>query len=256
MGPLACILKADGTNCEVETAHALEQAGARAVIVPMNRLRAGEVRLADHDMLVVAGGFSYGDDVAAGKVMAVELMSFLADEMADFVAAGKPVLGICNGFQVLVRTGLLPFGELGTMSATLTENQSGRFECRWVTMAPESDTRADFLQGLPSRLEMPMAHREGRFWADDETMARLEAEGLIALRYVDSNDEPTDVYPANPNGALHAIAGVCDPTGRIVGLMPHPERFVEDVRHPAWHRRPATSEPDGLVFLRAFTALA
>jgi phosphoribosylformylglycinamidine synthase len=256
LGPRACLLKADGTNCEHETAHALRLVGARPEIVPMNQLRARERRLADYDLLVVPGGFSYGDDVGAGKVMAVELMSFLADEMAEFMAAGKPMLGICNGFQVLVRTGLLPFGDLGSGAATLGDNLSGRYECRWVRMAAESDTRAAFLHELPAQMEMPMAHGEGRFWADEATLARIEAEGLVALRYVDTSGKPTHDYPANPNGALHAIAGVCDPSGRVLGLMPHPERFIEDFHHPAWRSRPSGRTPDGLAFLRAFVATA
>jgi len=252
--PRACVLKADGTNCEVETAHAFEIVGAEAVIVPVNRLRWKEQRLADYDILVVPGGFSYGDDVISGKVLAVELMSFLADQISEFAAAGKPILGICNGFQVLVRTGLLPFGELGAMHATLAQNDSGRFECRWVTMAPEGTS--DVAKGLPECFELPVAHHEGRFFADENALGRIEAEGLVALRYVDGDGRPTQDHPANPNGSLHAIAGLADPTGRIVGLMPHPERYVERFHHPDWRRRPADEVPHGLTFFRTLVASA
>jgi phosphoribosylformylglycinamidine synthase subunit PurQ / glutaminase len=252
--PRVCILKADGTNCEVETGHAFALAGADPEIVPMNLLRWRERRLSDYDVLVAPGGFSYGDDVASGKVMAVELMSFLADEMRAFAAAGKPILGVCNGFQVLVRTGLLPFGELGTMRATLTTNASGRFECRWVEMRRESEPA--ILSGVPDRLALPSAHAEGRFYADPDTLARIEAAGLVALRYVDRDGGPTATYPANPNGSLNAIAGLTDPTGRILGLMPHPERYVQPYQRPGWQQRPGDGVPDGLAVFRRIVAIA
>jgi phosphoribosylformylglycinamidine synthase len=252
-GPRVCILKADGTNCELETEHAFTLAGARPEIVPMNRLRWRERRLADYDLLVVPGGFSYGDDVVSGKILAVELMSFLAGELAQFAACGKPILGICNGFQVLVRTGLLPFGELGEMRATLTQNTSGRYECRWVRLVTAAN---DLAAALPERLALPVAHGEGRFYAGDAVLARLEAERLVALRYADRAGEPTQAYPDNPNGSLHAIAAVTDPSGRIFGLMPHPERFVGRTHHPDWRRRPTAAEPDGLGLIRRLVALA
>jgi phosphoribosylformylglycinamidine synthase len=252
--PRICVIKADGTNCEVETAFAIEKAGGRAEVVPINLLRRGDVRLSDFDALVVPGGFSYGDDVASGKVLAVELMTFLADELRRFAELGKPVLGVCNGFQVLVRTGLLPFGELGEMRATLAQNERGRFECRWVRMAPEGE--APLLAGLPETVELPVAHGEGRFYADDETLRRIEDAGLVALRYLDEEGRPTADYPANPAGSLHAIAGVTDPSGRILGLMPHPERFVERFHHPDWRRRPPDEEPHGMAFFRRLVELA
>jgi phosphoribosylformylglycinamidine synthase I len=252
--PRFCVLKADGTNCEVETAHALREAGAQAEIVPMNLLRWRERRLADFDGLVAAGGFSYGDDVASGKVMAVELMSFLADDIRTFAALGKPILGICNGFQVLVRTGLLPFGQLGQPATALTTNDSGRYECRWVRLGVVG--RSSALCHLPPEIELPSAHAEGRLQADAATLARIEDEGLVAFRFLDQDGHPTNRYPANPSGSVHAIAGVSDPTGRILGLMPHPERFVRPHQHPAPQLRPPERQPDGLQLLRGVVALA
>lgn len=252
--PRVCVLKADGTNCEVETAYAFGKVGAAAEIVPVNLLRWGERRLAAYDILVVPGGFSYGDDVSAGKVLAVEIMSFLADQVGQFAAAGKLVLGICNGFQVLVRTGLLPFGELGALRATLAANGSGRYECRWVSLLTTGES--DLVAGLPERIELPVAHAEGCFWADDETLTRIETEGLVALRYADAHGRATQGYPANPNGSRHAIAALADRSGRILGLMPHPERFVVRFHHPNWRRRPSGEVPHGLAFLRRLVELA
>jgi phosphoribosylformylglycinamidine synthase len=220
----------------------------------MNRLRAGARRLAHYDLLVIPGGFSYGDDVVAGKIMAVELAAFLEADLRAFAAAGKPIVGICNGFQVLVRTGLLPFGDLARPSATLAQNASGHFECRWVRMRPEGTS--GYTAGLPAILELPVANGEGRFLASDEVLRRIEAEGLVALRYVDEVGRPTTDYPANPNGAELGIAGVVDPTGRIFGLMPHPERFLFPYQHPAGGDWPATRVPDGLAVLRNIVALS
>jgi phosphoribosylformylglycinamidine synthase len=251
--PRICILKADGTNCEVETAHACRLAGATAEVVPVNRLRSGELRLADYDGLIVPGGFSYGDDVVSGKILAVELMTRLADALGEFAAAGKPILGICNGFQVLVRTGLLPFGQLGAMRATLAANGSGRFECRWVTLVRTAT--AGIAATLPERLELPSAHGEGRFWVDEATLAEIEVRGLVALRYAAADGRPTEAFPANPNGSLSAIASISDPSGRVLGLMPHPERHVTRQQHPNWRRR-AAGEPDGLRFFQAWVAAA
>jgi phosphoribosylformylglycinamidine synthase len=252
--PRFCVLKADGTNCEVETAHALRLAGAAAEIVPMNLLRWGQRRLGDYDGLVIAGGFTYGDDVASGKVMAVELMSFLGDDVGAFAAAGKPIVGICNGFQVLVRTGLLPFGDLGRPAAALTANDSGRYECRWVRLGVAS--RAGALARLPERMELPAAHGEGRFHAGADALQRMEESGLVAFRYLDAHGQPTRRYPENPNGSAGAIAGLVDPSGRILGLMPHPERFVAAHQYPVWEERAALGAPDGLCLLRAVVSQA
>lgn len=244
--PRVCILKADGTNCDEETAHAFALARGAPERVHVNQLREKRRSLRDYAILAISGGFSYGDDIVSGKVLALELISYLADELRTFVASGKLVLGICNGFQVLVRTGLLPFQNLGTMDATLVANDSGVFECRWVNLvAPKSP--CIFTEGLEEReISLMVAHGEGRFFAEENEAQRIVEDNLIALRY-SSKGVPTSDYPANPNGSMGAIAGVCDPTGRIFGLMPHPERFVKREQHPNW-RRLSLGPPHGLPF--------
>lgn len=235
MKPRVCILRTDGTNCDVETAHAFHLAGGEAYAVHMNELRSGDMHLGTFQLLAIPGGFSYGDDVASGKILASELVTFLGDELRQFVSAGKPILGICNGFQVLVRTGLLPFPQLGEMRATLAANVSGHFQCEWVGLKPDPESPCIFTRGLPPLMELQMAHGEGRFYAPPSLLIDASRQKLFALRYA-----------SNPNGSVRDIAGVCDPTGRIFGLMPHPERFVDRLHHPNWRRRPADSPPDGL----------
>ncbi|MSR84843.1 phosphoribosylformylglycinamidine synthase I [Candidatus Uhrbacteria bacterium] len=244
MNPRVCILQTDGTNCDRETAYAFMRAGGNPRLVHINQLRARSVRLADFQILAIPGGFSYGDDVASGKILALELTTFLSDELRAFVEAGKLVIGICNGFQVLVRTGLLPFRELGKMSATLTHNVSGRFQCEWVRMVVEQGSPCVFTRGMESEISLQIAHGEGRFFASPETLVQIEERKLVALRYA----------PHNPNGSENAIAGVCDPSGRIFGLMPHPERFVDPLQHPNWRSR-WMEPPHGLkIFQNAVAA--
>lgn len=243
MKPMVCVLRTDGTNCDEETAYAFEKAGGHAVRVHVNQLRDGEAHLGDYQILVIPGGFSYGDDVASGKILAIELISYLRNELEEFVSRGKLVLGICNGFQVLVRTGLLPFRATGRMPASLVTNDSGHFECRWITMVVEVSPCV-FTRELEGELSLPVAHGEGKFYASTETLAALEAQGLITVRYSEDG-KATLRYPANPNGSVNGIAGICDPTGRIFGLMPHPERFVELTQYPNW-RRQKNVKPNGL----------
>lgn len=251
--PRVCVLYADGTNCDRETHYAFAKAGGEPELVHVNQLRSGEKKLADYHILVIPGGFSYGDDVLAGKVLAVELTSFLADQLQAFVDAGKPVLGICNGFQVLVRTGLLPDARMGDIKAALVTNDSGRFECRWVYLRVE-ESPCIFTRGLAGRLlYFQAAHGEGKFYTSPQVLRAIEGGGQVVFRYATSSGEPTAAYPYNPNGSLGAIAGICDPSGRILGLMPHPERFVEVTQHPNWRRPEVKSlfrEPHGLAIFR------
>jgi len=246
--PPVLILHATGTNRDREAAWACELAGAAPEIVHVNQLCAGERRLADYRMLVLPGGFSYGDDLGAGKLWAVTLRYRLGDDLAAFIAAGRPVLGICNGFQALVKAGLLPGvrdqnGDdrltPGPCSLapdfTLARNASARFECRWVYLAPQPNSPCIFTRGLTEPIYCPVAHGEGRFVARDaRALADLEAAGLVALRYVGPGGAAAP-YPWNPNGSQNDIAGICNPQGTILGLMPHPEDHIIEEQHPRYH---------------------
>lgn len=242
------ILRAPGINRDEDAAAAIEMAGGRAERIHVNRLVTGQVRLADYAMLVIPGGFSYGDHLGAGKLLAVDLLHRLAEQLTAFVADRRPVLGICNGFQVLVKAGLLPgivSEQRPTAQATLTENVSGRFECRWVQLAAEPNSRCIFTAGMERPIETPVAHGEGRFvCADAATLEQLQARGQVALRYIGTD------YPANPNGSDAAIAGVCNPTGTVMGLMPHPENAILPTQHPRWTREPARKVGDGLILFQ------
>ncbi|OGY25106.1 MAG: phosphoribosylformylglycinamidine synthase I, partial [Candidatus Woykebacteria bacterium RBG_13_40_7b] len=226
----------DGTNCDEETFYAFEKFGGYPEYVHVNFLRQGKKKLKDYQILVLPGGFSYGDDVASGKILAVEMTSFFKDKLTDFVKGGGLVLGICNGFQTLVRTGLLPYGAIGKMEATLAQNASGHFECRWVDMRVEK-SRCEFLNGHERKVaEVSVNHGEGRFFAESAVIKKIQSEGLVVFRYVDEKGRPTQEYPLNPNGSVGSIAGICDPTGRVLGLMPHPEKFIDTTQHPNWRR--------------------
>ncbi len=250
MKPRVCILRTDGTNCDVETYYAFEKAGGSCEMVHVNHLRTGAKKLHDYQILAIPGGFTYGDYIHSGKILSVELASFLKDQLSKFVADGKPVIGICNGFQVLVRTGLLPRGELGKVSVTLMHNDSGRFECRWVHLLVEK-SNCIFTRNMEGTLvQYQVAHEEGKFYTRKETLAEIENAGQVVFRYADPDTgKATGVYPLNPNGSLNSIAGICDRTGRVLGLMPHPERFVEKFHHPNW-RRGGIGEPHGVPLFR------
>ncbi len=242
--PPILILHATGTNRDREAAWACELAGGAPEIVHMNQVLAGERRLADYRMLLLPGGFSYGDDLGAGKLWAVALRYRLGDDLAAFIAAGRPVLGICNGFQALVKAGLLPgAGDWGlgagggssSQAFTLTRNDSARFECRWVHLAPQPTSPCIFTRGLTEPIACPVAHGEGKFVArDDGALAALEAAGLAALRYTGPDAGPAP-YPWNPNGSQNDIAGICNPQGNVLGLMPHPEDHIIPEQHPRYH---------------------
>jgi len=272
MAPRALILRAPGINRDEDAAAAIELAGGRPERIHINRVVEGSTKLADYALLIIPGGFSYGDHLGAGKLLAVDLAHRLGDALAAFVADGRPVIGICNGFQVLVKAGILPgmasadqnqeprtenqesangsrFLVLGSQ-ATLTDNTSGRFECRWVQLAADPGSCCVFTQGFERPIEVPVAHGEGRFVARDQAaLQALRARGQVALRYV-AADGGAAGYPDNPNGSDDAIAGVCNPAGNVLGLMPHPEDAILPHQHPRWTREPRRAEGDGLALFR------
>jgi phosphoribosylformylglycinamidine synthase I len=254
--PRAIVLRAPGTNCDEETSAAWERAGAVVETWHVGRLLETPAGLDAFQILTIPGGFSYGDDLGAGRIFATRLGTVLGEALRRFHDRGGLVLGICNGFQVLVRAGLLPGGPSAT-AATLAHNDCGHFESRWVRLLPTSGRSPFLVDAEP--IELPVAHGEGKFvLADPSALAALESNGQVVLRYVDESGRPTQAYPANPNGSPGAVAGVCDPTGRIFGLMPHPERFVDRLHHPRWTRRAVggEGEGDGLrIFTNAIKAL-
>ncbi len=250
--PRVLILHATGTNRDREAALACELAGGDPDIVHINQLQSGERHLLDYHMLVVPGGFSYGDDLGAGTLWALDLKRRMGEDVARFVAEGRPVLGICNGFQALVKSGLLPGDETqpksdlsrppqaiidrSPQSVTLTTNTSQHFECRWVYLMPNHSSPCLFTQGIREMIYCPVAHGEGRLAiAGADRLQSLERQGLIALTYVDAHGAPAD-YPGNPNGSMGNIAGLCNPAGNVLGLMPHPEDHIFDWQHPRRQR--------------------
>lgn len=245
--PKICILKADGTNCDAELAYAFQKAGGETKFVHINELRSKEVNLKNFQVLAFPGGFSYGDDIASGKILAVEMISFFKEELEKFKDKKGIILGICNGFQAIIRTGLLPFGNLGKMDATLAPNDSGHFECRWVRLKTEKNSRSPFLEGIIDRGWYSVNHGEGKLLAEQKIIDKIEKENLVAFRYVDEENNPTQKYPQNPNGSINAIAGITDPTGLVFGMMPHPEKFVDITQYPNW-RREDIKKPHGLPF--------
>jgi len=246
MKPNICILRSDGANCDEELYYAFEKFGAKPQMVHVNELRSKSKKLKDFQILALPGGFSYGDDIASGKVLAIELVSFLGDEIRSFVAKKGLVLGICNGFQTLVRTGLLPFNNLGKMEATLAQNESGHFECRWVKIKNEKSKCAFLNHKNP--IDIAVNHGEGKFFTESSVIKKIEDENLVVFQYVNSQGKPTQEYPQNPNGSINAIAGVCDPTGRILGMMPHPEKFIEITQHPNWRREKFIKPHGAFIF--------
>lgn len=264
MKPKALVLQARGTNRDYDVMEALTLAGADPVGVPLNDLRANKVNWNDFQMLIVAGGFSYADALGAGKLLALDLNSYFNEEIAAFVASGKPVIGICNGFQALVKSGILPGTNViarsgvaatqqppardriastlagtrnDTAQATLTFNAQGHFECRWVNLQPISQT-CIWTQGLEDMITCPIAHGEGNFQVSGPSLVNmLTTNDQIALTYVFPDGSPSKgEYPANPNGSVLDIAGICNPAGNVLGLMPHPEDHIYPHQHPQWMR--------------------
>jgi phosphoribosylformylglycinamidine synthase len=256
--PRVCVLRAPGTNCDVETAFAFDTCGGAAERVHLFRLFEQPDLLERFQVLCLPGGFSYGDDVGAGVVCGDQLQSRLGEALGRFLEADKLVLGICNGFQVLLKSGILPGGHAGWTSGanterttTLTWNTNGKYTALWVSIdvcSPQSV----FLRGL-ERFELPVAHAEGRLaLRDPGQLAELESGRQVALRYADPQGSSSPdgyggvlPYPLNPNGSIANIAGLCDPSGRILGLMPHPERFLFRTQHPRWTRSDAPTHAAG-----------
>jgi phosphoribosylformylglycinamidine synthase len=242
------ILRAPGTNCDVESAFAFEKAGAQVDLVHVAELISRQRPLSGYRIMVIPGGFTYGDDISAGRILANELRLKLSDEIQRFVDDGRLVLGICNGFQVLVKACLLPrrTGEEPQL-LTIAGNDSGKFECRWIYLRGSKISPCIFTRGI-DMMYLPVAHAEGRVVISAEAL-----EGVsVALHYADETGDIQAGYPHNPNGSMNNIAGVCDATGRVFALMPHPERFVRWTQHPRWTREARRDHGDGLrIFLNA-----
>lgn len=243
--PRALVLRAPGTNCDEETAAAWHLAGAAVEVRRLGEVLESPEALDSFQILTFPGGFSYGDDLGAGRIFATRLGHVLEDALRRFHDRGGLLMGICNGFQILVKAGLLPGS---TSAASLTHNESGRFESRWVRLLPTPGVSPFLTDTDP--IELPVAHGEGQYVAADTSAGR------VVLRYADPQGHPTDAYPDNPNGSPGGVAGLCDATGRIFGLMPHPERHVDPLHHPRWTRRGPKVEGDGLrIFRNAVAAV-
>jgi phosphoribosylformylglycinamidine synthase subunit PurQ / glutaminase len=235
------ILTGHGLNCEAETAQAFRMCGAHADLVHLSDvLEARSDRgVLDYQLLAMVGGFSFGDHLGAGVVYANRLRHRLSDSLQAFAGNGGLILGICNGFQVMVQLGLLPGfdGDYRTQRATLGPNERAGYRDAWVRLRAESASRCVWTRGIDT-IDLPSRHGQGRLLVEDEAqMERLESEGLVAVRYVDAQGKPTQRWPENPSGSTHAVAGLCDPSGRLFGLMPHPEGFLYGFHHPLWQRR-------------------
>jgi len=240
------ILRAPGTNCDLETEHAFRLAGAEAVRLHVNGLLQRPEELNRYQVLCIAGGFSYGDDLGAGAILAAQIRQPLAEHLQRFCQQDRLVLGICNGFQVLLRSGLLIAADQQGPRATLTQNDSARFEDRWVDLQVVTD-RCPLLSGI-ERMQLPVAHAEGKFVARGEsTLRQIQQAGQTALLYT-RGDRPGSEpdYPHNPNGSQGHVAAVCSADGRMLGMMPHPERFVDFTQHPRWTRTERRDPGDGL----------
>lgn len=232
------ILFAPGTNFDEETKYAFEKAGAVADILPMSQLLGSPKILGNYNILDFPGGFSYGDDLLAGKIWANQVRIYLLPEINKFIRKGGLIIGVCNGFQVLMRSGLLPGFGLLHNTAGLIYNEKNKFECRWVRLKMKDSRCVFFKNTALDGGELPVQHGEGRFvTANSSIMQKLIDNKQIVFQYADEAGKPTASYPDNPNGSMYSIAGICDTTGQIFGMMPHPEHFVEDWQHPNWRRK-------------------
>jgi len=259
----ALVITGNGTNCETEAAHACRLGGFdEARIAHISELLSGEVTLDDYHFLNLTGGFLDGDDLGSAKAQAHRLRyatvngssERLIDQFLRFIEAGKLILGVCNGFQLLVKMGMLPAlgGDYLKQSATLTYNANGRFQDRWCYLKCDAASPSLYTAGIEGGIYLPVRHGEGKFLVDcDETLEKIESNHLSCLKYSDKDfTAPTMEFPENPNGSTNAIAGICDETGRVMGLMPHPEAFVHRTQHPRWTREELPEEGDGLIFFK------
>ncbi len=251
MTPKALILTGYGINCDMELAHALKIAGADAERVHLTDLINGTRKLSDFHILALPGGFSFGDDIASGKVLANMIKYNLGEQIQEFIDAGKLIIGICNGFQAMVKMGLLPAfdGDYTTQDVTLTFNDSGRFEDRWVHLLGNKNSKCVFTKGIEN-IYLPVRHGEGKFVAkNQQALTRLKKNNQIVFQYTD-RDGNLAGYPHNPNGSIDNIAAICDETGRVFGMMPHPEAFQHRTNHPAWTREELPEEGAGVAIFR------
>ena len=245
--PRICIVRTAGTNCDKETAFAFSQVGSQAVLVHVNDLVKGKDSLENYQILAFSGGFSYGDDIASGKIFANELKCKLAVALKSFISNGKLIIGICNGFQILVKSGLLPGNSELKQESSLIINDSGKFEDRWVYL--KRGGKCIWTKNIPEVIYLPVAHGEGKFIVQNKkVLDKLKRNGQIVFQYCHSKGKFSG-YPDNPNGALDNIAGITDETGRILGLMPHPERHITVSQHPRWSA--LTNRKQGLSFREA-----
>lgn len=263
MRPRILVITGYGLNCEAESAQAWRMAGAEPHLLHINDLLTRPQVMRECDGMMFIGGFSYGDHMGSGHVLAHRIKHHLKEELAEFVKSGKLIFGVCNGFQVMVKMGLLPAGdgELFRPRAALIQNRCGSFQDRWVRLSFDPDSPCIFTQGLDF-LDLPVRHGEGRFWVPSAGLRRLLLEErLICCRYVEpETGRPTLRFPWNPNGSWEAVAGLCDPSGRIFGMMPHPEAFIFPENHPLWDhpsRRSVAGDCGGLrIFRNAVAYLA
>lgn len=255
MKPRGLVLNAPGINCNLETGFALEQAGAEVDQVHISQLRDGQAKLDDYQILMLSGGFSYGDDIASGRILGLELRTRFAEDLDRHVQAGRAVVGICNGFQVLVESGLLPDGRIGERAdkrLSLVNNTNNTFESRWNSVSIECSASKLIGSELVGQVvRIPSAHQEGRIAARQQsTLDDLATNGQIVFRYVDATGEPTESYPENPNGSPGGITGICDESGVVLGMMPHPERAIRREQYPNW-RRGEGENPFGAAFFKS-----
>jgi phosphoribosylformylglycinamidine synthase subunit PurQ / glutaminase len=246
MRPKVCILRTAGTNCDKETAFAFEAAGGDPELVHVNRFVSAEKSLENYQILVLPGGFSYGDDIAAGRILANEMRCKLNPELKKFISAGKLIIGICNGFQILVKSGLLPGNDNLEQETSLIINDCGSFLDQWEylkvarSQSHKSEVKCVWAKDLPDEIYLPIAHGEGKF----------VVSGKQVLSRLKDNEQIVFKYSRNPNGSLEDIAGICDQTGRVLGLMPHPERHIDIQQHPRWEKTGATGPGHGFLIIR------